>query len=132
MAMTKAEKRVNELQTRQGERLLAIFPAAKEFTPWALYRAVRELERRAHKLAEDQCNRPLSSSYITRMEDAIESALDEILEYRAAKVPIFLNGDPRGYALKISDEYVRKNKLDIHTDWGGYGILAPDFEEDGS
>ena len=40
---------------------------------------------------------------------------------------IFFNNDPRGYALKIDDEFVSKNKLEIHCDWGGNGILAPDF-----
>ena len=44
-------------------------------------------------------------------------------------VPIFLNGDPRGYALKIPDDYVRDNDLNIHRDWGGYGIIAPDLAD---
>lgn len=48
---------------------------------------------------------------------------------RKALVPVFLNRDPRGYSLKIPDEYVSEHELDIHRDWGGYGILAPDFEE---
>jgi hypothetical protein len=43
---------------------------------------------------------------------------------------IFANGDPRGYALKIRSEYVKNNNLDIHRDWGGYGIIAPDLRED--
>jgi len=37
---------------------------------------------------------------------------------------VFINGDPRGYALKIKDEFVRENNLTIYQDWGGYGILA--------
>jgi hypothetical protein len=45
-------------------------------------------------------------------------------------VPVFVNGDPRGYALKIQDEYVSENSLDIHRDMGGYGILAPDLSDD--
>lgn len=46
----------------------------------------------------------------------------------------FINGDPRGYALKINSgneagmvhhpEYIPQG---LHTDWGGYGILAPEF-----
>ena len=40
---------------------------------------------------------------------------------------IFLNGDPRGYALKIKDDFIRDNKVNIYKDWGGYGIFAPDF-----
>ena len=43
---------------------------------------------------------------------------------------VFINGDPRGYALKIDDKYQdRLHKVGIHRDWGGYGIIAPDFSE---
>ena len=45
------------------------------------------------------------------------------------KFGIFLNTDPRGYALKIPDEIVKKNNLIIHQDWGEFGILAPDLNE---
>jgi len=44
---------------------------------------------------------------------------------------IFLNGDPRGYSLKISSEEakeLRDKGINIYTDWGGYGILCPDFD----
>ena len=44
------------------------------------------------------------------------------------KIPVFVNGDPRGYALKIDDSYVKKFNLKIERDWGGYGIIAPDFK----
>ena len=40
---------------------------------------------------------------------------------------VFLNGDPRGYALKLCDQF-SKDKI-IYKDWGGYGIIAPDFRE---
>lgn len=50
---------------------------------------------------------------------------------RKATPPIFVNCDPRGYALKIPNEYVRGHELDIHKDWGGYGIIAPDLTEGG-
>ena len=45
------------------------------------------------------------------------------------KKVLFLNGDARGYALKIDDEYLKNNNFNIHRDWGGYGIIAPDFRE---
>lgn len=49
---------------------------------------------------------------------------------RKPLVPVFLNGDPRGYALKIESDWMRERlKLRLHTDWGGYGILAPDLRE---
>jgi hypothetical protein len=42
-------------------------------------------------------------------------------------VPIELNRDPCGYGLKIPPEYMLANNLDLHHDWGGYGILAPEI-----
>lgn len=49
---------------------------------------------------------------------------------RKPLVPIFINRDPRGYALKIDDEAIRELRAHgkpIYSDCGGYGILAPDF-----
>jgi hypothetical protein len=31
------------------------------------------------------------------------------------------------YALKIDSEVMTANKLHLYSDWGGNGILAPDF-----
>lgn len=41
----------------------------------------------------------------------------------------YLNSDPRGYALKIDLESIGVSRQNIYTDWGGYGLLAPSFEE---
>ena len=41
---------------------------------------------------------------------------------------LFINGDCRGYALKLEDDVARD--LAIYKDWGGYGIIAPDFKEE--
>ena len=46
---------------------------------------------------------------------------------RKPLVAVFVNQDPRGYALKIDDEYMRAHGLDLHRDMGGFGILAPDL-----
>ena len=40
---------------------------------------------------------------------------------------IFVNGDCRGYALKIFPDFITKNNFKIYLDWGGNGIIAPDF-----
>lgn len=40
----------------------------------------------------------------------------------------FFNHDPRGYALKIKQEFNETgSNRTFTTDWGGYGLLAPDF-----
>jgi len=56
----------------------------------------------------------------TRIQVATKMAEDGM-------IPVFFNSDPRGYALKIKDDYTRD--ITIYRDWGGYGILAPDFSE---
>jgi len=61
--------------------------------------------------------------------DKILKSLDKILNFKRNGVPVFINHDPRGYALKIKDGYVTEHNLKIYKDWGGYGILAPDFNE---
>jgi hypothetical protein len=50
----------------------------------------------------------------------------------------FVNGDPRGYALKLDPEAPQVEGLPsakaliesarLHRDWGGYGILSPEIE----
>lgn len=45
---------------------------------------------------------------------------------------LHINGDPRGYALKLDDAWTRQyNRTTtgdrLHSDMGGYGILAPDL-----
>lgn len=65
-------------------------------------------------------------------QTAFEAALDKIhdkicilLGVEAKCSYIFINRDPRGYALKLSEKFARDKQ--IYKDWGGYGILAPDF-----
>ncbi len=62
---------------------------------------------------------------VERKDASILKRLDAILGFKAAGIPVFVNGDPRGYALKIEDSAARD--LDIHRDMGGYGIICPDF-----
>jgi hypothetical protein len=56
--------------------------------------------------------------------DKITKAIHKILGEQSKEV-FFINFDPRGYALKLRSDFVKGKN--IMTDWGGYGILAPDF-----
>jgi hypothetical protein len=60
--------------------------------------------------------------------EAILAKVDKILKFKGHRVPVFINHDPRGYALKIKSEYVKKWDLRIHQDFGGFGIIAPEFD----
>ena len=61
--------------------------------------------------------------------DKIRKSIYKILGEKS-KEALLINFDPRGYALKLKSEFV-KNEFakgnNIYTDWGSYGILAPDF-----
>jgi hypothetical protein len=105
-----------------------------------LCKKLRRLEAQAHKLAIDYCN---GDNGITSQnwDDKIAPIMNKVYAVlnngkynddrpHQKRVPIFLNSDARGYALKINDSYVRllnKAGKDIYKDWGGYGIICPDF-----
>ena len=109
--------------------------------------ALFKLEREAHKAMEHACSYPEPYRSHTfgvfrfgESEDAMDTYKRLVTETVQAifggKLPpgFFVNGDPRGYALKIDPE----NKLGsllirdagLHTDWGGYGILSPTIDGD--
>lgn len=113
---------------QHGYDLMRIFDLPSDTDPVRLCKLLRRLESRAHRAAEDWCNGEMTESQNDRITDDILEALDQLLGYKAKGIPVFINGDPRGYALKIEDDYVREHALQIHRDWGGYGILAPEID----
>jgi hypothetical protein len=116
-----------EAVRKHGEQLLVIFPQATERDPLALCRKLRRIEAVAHKLAEDCCNwlSMESEEYEERHTKILNRLVDVLGSVSSPEV--FINLDPRGYALKIDDEIMRAGKFKLHTDWGGYGIIAPDL-----
>jgi hypothetical protein len=116
---------------QHGNNLNAIFNTP--FDAVTLSKKLRRLEIKAHKIAVDWCNgeNGIDSDNIDTHTAPIMEAVKKILFAQSYNVQrekaIIFNGDARGYALKISDKYVRENKLQIYTDMGGYGILSPDF-----
>ena len=109
-----------------GEKLLVIFPNAIEKDPIKLCKNLFKLENKAHKITTDNCNGlTLEQSYILECSK-ISKQVQDIL--KSDDIDIGINGDCRGYALKIDYETVRIKNLTIFRDFGGYGILAPDFK----
>jgi len=76
------------------------------------------------------CNRGLDEETLDARIAYTLGRVDYLLQFRNAGIPVFLNLDPRGYALKIDDAWMRANDARLHQDWGGYGILAPDLSEE--
>lgn len=112
---------------RHGFNLIRVFGMPEGTSPVALYKRLHRIEAEAHTFAERYCNGEVTEEQDAKKEASILKRLDAILGFNEKGIPVLVNSDPRGYALKIDDAYVREHNLDIHRDWGGYGILAPDF-----
>lgn len=108
-----------------GRQLLAIFPQAKEQDPIKLCKALRRWERKAEAVEIDYCNGVISDEEEGEKAAHILKAVKIILGPSPLLDEVFINRDPRGYALKLKSEAAKD--LNISRDWGGYGILAPDF-----
>ena len=113
--------------TQHGEQLLAIFPNAIERDPVKLCKRLRRLEVCGSKAAEAYCNGDFSDAKWVIAKTATLAGLRTLL--KPGDVPVFISGDPRGYALKIDNGYMAAHGVAMHRDLGGYGILAPDLTE---
>lgn len=111
--------------TDHGRQLIDVFSLPKDTDPVDLCKKLKRLETKATGLTTAYCN-----GTVEDIEDALDKILDKvdgILKFRSKGIPVFINRDPRGYALKIDDGYIRASNINIHRDWGGYGIIAPDL-----
>lgn len=89
------------------------------------------IEQIAHAKATDYCNGVISTEawceiYHDQYADQVQALFNNNLQ------GLKINSDCRGYALKINDAITRTLYKDcgLHTDWGGYGILSPEINED--
>lgn len=116
-------KAMYERIEKHGRALLAIFPDATERDPVKLCKKLRRIEASAHNHVERRCNEDVPESEHNRFTAMTRNKLAKLL----SSDRVWLNGDPRGYALKIDLEPGEE----LHRDWGGYGIIAPDLMEGG-
>lgn len=88
----------------------------------SLYRRLRRAEAYGHRAAENYCNVP--NFDWDKAHEEIEFKVKHIF---GGVLPggFFVNGDPRGYCLKIDTDSPMPEGM--YKDWGGYGILAPEF-----
>ena len=128
--MTKHDRMYQQIE-EHGANLNAIFETGLDNVKLA--KKMHSLEVKAHKLAEDYCNgeNGVTTDNWEEKCEPILKAVRKILNC-TDNFPIFVNGDARGYALKINDNwtagYNSKAEKRIYTDLGGYGILAPEFD----
>ena len=126
---------------KHGENLNAIFNAG--LNPVELCKKLHRIERKAHYATTCLCNTntlhlmELNKYTGYDVKQATEAEQDKFFEGikkqvikilgKEAEKHFFINFDPRGYALKIKDDYISENNIKIYQDFGGYGIIAPDF-----
>lgn len=120
---------------RHGKALLRAFPDATEKDPVALCRKLRRLENAMNRHATNLCNLP---DYQPIWEAEKVKAGKRLLAIlgKTNLEHVFFNSDARGYTLKIDDDWTRKyNEIErtksdclvLYTDFGGYGVIAPDL-----
>lgn len=106
-----------------GLNLLEIFPNCKEQSGIKLCKKLRRYENKATILTTAYCNGAEGADFEQQIE-AIKKSVVNLLGSPADGV-LFVNYDPRGYTLKLTSEFSADKN--IYRDWGGFGIIAPDF-----
>ena len=122
-----------------GNNLNAIFNTG--LNPVELCKKLNRIERKAHHATTCLCNTntlhlmELNKYTGYDVKQATEAEQDKFFEGikkqvvkilgKEAEKHFFINFDPRGYALKLKSEFCKDKK--IYKDFGGYGIIAPDF-----
>ena len=87
--------------------------------PFDIWEQLVKLEKKATRMSVKDCNTGSDSNF-----EPIKKKVLKLLPNLAPE-DFYLNLDPRGYALKIEDKKARE--LNMWSDWGGYGIIAPEF-----
>jgi len=90
--------------------------------PFEIWEKLCRLEQQAHHITTMECNGDIQPDIAEIKLSKIEAKVKALLPNVRT---LFINGDPRGYALKIKEE--EAVELQMHRDWGGYGIIAPEY-----
>ena len=106
---------------RHGQRLNIIFHT--QYEPIALCEKLRLLEGKQDKANLDYCNGDMTATQHELITERTRNAAINLLGTNGPD--IYINDDPRGFALKIQPKDAQA--LDLPRDLGGYGLLAPDL-----
>lgn len=119
---------------QHGNALLAAFPNATEKDPIKLCKKLLRLENKQARANVMLCNRDVDSiESVTASTLKAVGKLLGITDVESVDCVIWVNQDPRCYALKTTSEFATAQR-DAGNHWfycdvGGYGILAPMFEQ---
>ena len=113
-----------EIRTKHLTNLSVIFGLTYDMTK-IVFKHLKAIEMNGHKLSLDYCNGDIESEAFEKEIVELKIKLHKLLPELVTK-NMFFNSDPRGYFLKLEDEFVRQNNINIERDWGGYGIICPE------
>lgn len=124
-------KRINRTETNRafmykaieihGKKLIGAFQATDR-NPVSLCKKLITIEKKLSRLFTDYCNTgEINESKVIKAVNKVHDLLPGI------GGNLVINRDPRGHALKISED--KAKELNFEADWGGYGILAPDLSD---
>ena len=122
--MDKKEKMYQQID-QHGQRLNNLFDT--KIDNIALCKKLLRLENKAHRLATKYCNGEIDYPTWSMEKSSIHYKVGKILHNNWHN--IFINEDPRGYAIKFTYSFSQSNIKNMWRDMGGYGIVAPDFRE---
>ena len=106
---------------RHGQYLNIIFKT--QYEPIALCKKLRIIEAKQDKANCDYCNGDITGAQHELITERTRNAAINLLGTNGPD--IYINDDPRGFALKIQPKDAQA--LDLPRDLGGYGLLAPDL-----
>lgn len=127
--MTKKEEQTRNI-ARQREaigKLYALCGGGK-FKENRLSNALLGIERQGNILAINYCNGEITTEEWEVISDELYTKVQALFNDKLQGLKI--NGDARGYTVKIDDAINRElsdKGIKLHTDMGGYGILGPTF-----
>jgi hypothetical protein len=88
-------------RVKHGQDLKTVFNLDPNTDPVQLSKRLFRLENKAHRLALDFCNGNIDQ---LTWDNEASKILDKVQAIFKNKKNIFVNGDARGYALKIDDD----------------------------
>ena len=122
---------MNEKQYRRFEaaqehvrNLKRLFPKLRRLDDAEVLSKLSRLEAKQSRNAVAYCNGDMQTDEYGFRTERIGIQVIELLGNKVKPI-LILNGDPRGYGLKLDEEWSKDKK--ITRDWGWAGILSPEF-----
>ena len=131
MSTTEKRETMYKNIVKHGKDLKRVFNLDSSIDEIELCKKLFRIENKAHSIAEHFCNYGYESEEETeKIIDDILTKVDKLLNFKSQNIPVFFNGDCRGFTLKIDSDYMRDNNIyPFYSDWGNFGIIAPNFRE---